>query len=153
MLGPKARARFGRYSSRENKLMRKPKATKVTLKAARKQLALAYSKQDESTAIYGKACLGHRVTNMENGNRYRKDRALSRARAIVEAMVARNLPYLERVTFRDGDDGFVTFYLSGTEIVLGPHFSTADRFGLGPWVEGQLAAFLAERKRETEATS
>lgn len=124
------------------------KSSKVTLRAARKALAVAYKKADEGVGIYGKACLGHRVSNLECGNRYRKERAVSRARAVVDKMEELGVQFLDRVTVRDGDEGLVTFYLHGNDVVL-THFSSADRFGLGPWVEAQLAAFLAERRKQS----
>lgn len=126
----------------------KPKTTRVTLAAAKKQLAKARVKADEGVGIYGKACLGHRVSNLECGNRYRKERAVSRARQVVDAMEAAGVQEVERLVIQGDhwmDPGFSTVYVSGAQVLLVVH-SSADKVGLGKIREAKLAAFLAERK-------
>jgi hypothetical protein len=123
------------------------KTTTVTLAAARKNLARAYAKAEEHVGIYGKAWLGGKVYQLEGGIRTLKERAVTNARRLVEAMVARELTRVEKRVIKGNDwtdPGFSTVYLVGSEVLLVIH-SSQDKIGLGADRQMELDRFLASR--------
>jgi len=94
----------------------------ITLDAARRKLARARSKSEEGVGIYGHACLGHRVHNLEAGNSHRKWKAVTDARRLVEVMEQHNLQKVCAVTLRLPvacfDHGFTTVYYIGDKMLL-----------------------------------
>lgn len=122
------------------------KTTIVTIAAARKQLARAYDKSEESVDFYGSGQTAW-ASKLERGVQTLRRRAVRHARMLVEAMVAKELTRVEKLVIKGDrrmDPGSSTIYLHGTEVLLITH-SSQDRVHLGALRQRDLDRFLASR--------
>lgn len=127
----------------------------VTLKQARKRLAMAYASQEAGVHVRTRGSLGKKIYQLEAGAKTMKERAVWRARKLVETMVAHELDRLEYVVIQGDefaeDGGWSTVYLAPRnrtdlpEVLFIIH-SSADKVGLGDMRQRELDRFLAVRR-------